>query len=204
MGRESLGWGRDVLSAPASGGVIDDSRCEGEGTSLNAPPSQYVLGPGIIPEVNGAQTGLFSERPTNQRVPRLALANEWALASEALLVEALIIIVLSIGTGTFYSLIALGNPGIVADFMSVGILTAALFCGIVRVMGGRNSLKSSNGFHRARDALIAWVATFFLLTSVFFTMKAGAEFSRGAVLSFFGLGLFVVTVARANVPVFLA
>jgi Undecaprenyl-phosphate glucose phosphotransferase len=127
-----------------------------------------------------------------------------AVSLWSVVIDALLIVSASIVTGTFYSEVIVdkaGDPGI---FFGTGAFVAAIYCGVTRLMGSANALQVSTAFGRARIAVTAWASTFLFLAFLAFSLKIGAGFSRGAVLSFAFAGLGVVVLSRVFTPRLLA
>src|SRR5690348_144137 len=118
----------------------------------------------------------------------------------ALAFDALFIIATGILTGLVYTKVALGVAGDPDVFAGTGVLAAVIFCTLTRARGASGPLRVSTAAGRARAAVTTWVVTFLFLTFLAFTLKVSATFSRGAILSFFLMGLPLVTASRIAVP----
>ena len=125
-----------------------------------------------------------------------------SLASVA--VDAFLIIATSIATGVIYHLIDMQRVGDPVVFLGTGAFVAAVFCGVTRILGTAKGLQVSTALGRARLAVTAWGSTFLFLAFLAFSLKIGAGFSRGAVLSFAFAGLGVVVLSRVFTPRLLA
>jgi Undecaprenyl-phosphate glucose phosphotransferase len=127
-----------------------------------------------------------------------------AVSLVSVAIDAVLIILTSMATGVVYHLIEVdtfGDPGI---FLGTGAFVAAIFCGVTRILGTANALQVSTALGRARIAVTAWASTFLFLAFLAFSLKIGAGFSRGAVLSFAFAGLGVVVLSRVFTPRVLA
>ncbi|MEI9886057.1 MAG: exopolysaccharide biosynthesis polyprenyl glycosylphosphotransferase [Rhizomicrobium sp.] len=127
-----------------------------------------------------------------------------AASTPALVIDALVIVALSVITGTLFQAAVRGTPGDVSGFAATGAIVAVLFCGLVRLQTPRDVQGSATRLGRARMAAIAWITTFMFLVVLAFGMKISAQFSRGAIFSFFLVGLAGVAVSRAGTPRLLA
>ena len=119
-------------------------------------------------------------------------------------IDAFLIVATSVVTGVVYHQIEIhtfGDPGI---FFGTGAFVAAIFCGVTRILGTAQARQISTALGRARIAITAWASTFLFLAFLAFSLKIGAGFSRGAVLSFAFTGLGVVVLSRVFTPRVLA
>ena len=123
-----------------------------------------------------------------------------AASTLALAIDAAIVVAISAATGTLFQFLVRGSTGDVGGFAATGVIVAVLFCGLVRLQAPRNPRASSTRLGRARMAVIAWISTFLFLIVLAFSMKISAQFSRGAIFSFFLVGLAAVVTSRALVP----
>jgi len=121
-----------------------------------------------------------------------------------LIADSLIVVALSVITGTAYQEVFRETAGPVADFAYTGLMVAVLFGGIDRLVGGRHPAILTNRFDRLREATLVWNLTFSALLFFLFSLKASSGFSRGAVLSFYLIGMGAVGVWRAFAPPALA
>jgi undecaprenyl-phosphate galactose phosphotransferase/putative colanic acid biosynthesis UDP-glucose lipid carrier transferase len=127
-----------------------------------------------------------------------------AVSVASLAIDALLIIATSIATGVIYHLIDLQRVGDPVVFLGTGAFVAAVFCGVTRILGTAKGLQVSTALGRARIAVTVWGSTFLFLAFLAFSLKIGAGFSRGAVLSFAFAGLGVVVLSRVFTPRLLA
>lgn len=131
---------------------------------------------------------------------RLDVSGQHAASLAVLLVDAVVIVSLSLLTGIAYERIELSNPGDISTFVGTGVLVAIIYCGMTRFLGDASPLDISRASGRARNAAVSWVSTFLFLAFIAFTMKVGEVFSRGAVLSLFAFGLPLVVAMKVFVP----
>jgi Undecaprenyl-phosphate glucose phosphotransferase len=127
-----------------------------------------------------------------------------AVSAASIAVDAALIIATSLATGLAYQAILLGKESDPTIFLGTGAFVAAIFCGVTRILGTANALQVSTALGRARIAVTAWASTFLFLAFLAFSLKIGAGFSRGAVLSFAFAGLGVVVLSRVFTPRVLA
>ena len=132
------------------------------------------------------------------------LSGELAVTVPGLIIDGAGIFLLSLFSGMAYNFIVFRNLGEPSIFAGTGLLVAVLFCGTSRFLGTSQRTAVSRGSGRARLALTAWITTFLFLVFVAFSLKIGTQFSRGAVLSFFVLGMPLVVASRVFAPRILA
>ncbi len=134
----------------------------------------------------------------------LDISADEAVALPALLVDGLAIFFLGAITGTGYHILAFGSYGQPSTYTGISFLVAVIFCGAIRLLSSAHPMTASVDAGRARLALTVWLTTFLFLTTVAFSLKIGAIFSRGAFFSFFFAGIPVVPAMRVMVPRVLA
>jgi Undecaprenyl-phosphate glucose phosphotransferase len=74
-------------------------------------------------------------------------------------------------------------------YVAIGILVFINFAAIMAARGNYQVNKLVNLQRQLREACFIWIGVFLVLLGVAFSLKAGEDFSRGAVLTFFALGL---------------
>jgi Undecaprenyl-phosphate glucose phosphotransferase len=105
------------------------------------------------------------------------------------LLDLIVVVGISLLSGVGYNFLFYGNASGYESHLAFGVLA---FTNISAVLGVRGDYRVSSlvDFKRqAGDILIVWTGVFLLLLAAVFSLKAGGSFSRGAILSFFGLGL---------------
>lgn len=117
------------------------------------------------------------------------------------LADTFFIVLLAIATGIAYREISHGGTGPIFDFAFTGLTVALLFAAIGRLMAGQRVATLTTSFDRVRDAAQAWTVAFAALVFVLFALKAGSQFSRGAMFSFYLLGVPLVALWRVFTPV---
>ena len=123
-----------------------------------------------------------------------------AASIPALTVDAAIIVAASVATGMAFQILSHGVTGDVQTFLATGAIVAVLYAGLVRWRTPRDLRASATRLGRARTATVAWLTTFLFLIVLAFGMKISAQFSRGAVFSFFAFGFVCVVASRAITP----
>jgi len=133
-------------------------------------------------------------------VRTLDVSAEQAGSLAALAIDATLIVLTSLVTGTAYQRIALGVNGDLTVMLGTGAVVAAAFCAITRLSGAADPLRVSSGLGRATGAITAWTSTFLFLVLLAFALKVSAGFSRGSIFSFFVAGLGVTVGSRVLAP----
>jgi Undecaprenyl-phosphate glucose phosphotransferase len=160
-----------------------------------------------ISRVDAANDAFSPGWPFEQRnaaVWQQAVRNEDAASPLALGADALAILLASITTGTAYHFFIRESIGPVSDFVATGLVAALLFCSVTRWKTASPPLAPSLPVERAREALSSWITAFLLLLLIVFALKTSATLSRGAILSFFVVGMVVVVLTRMNIPFVIA
>lgn len=116
------------------------------------------------------------------------------------MLEAFAITVASIVAGVAYSFLALDYAGDIKQFFGNGLLVAALFCSAMRTRDSHRGGRVLSEGEALRDLFAVWFAVFSFVGFVWFFLKLDPSLSRGAFLSFFGLGFVAVGAARAQAP----
>jgi Undecaprenyl-phosphate glucose phosphotransferase len=114
--------------------------------------------------------------------------------------DSLVIVALSVLTGVAYHETFSNASGPISEFAGTGLIVALLFAGIIRLVDGRHAATLTTRFDRLRDAALVWSLAFAALVFFLFVLKAGSDFSRGAVLTFYVVGLVAVGFWRAFSP----
>ena len=153
---------------------------------------------------NSKQQVELAQRVLAQLPGGFDLSGDLAVTIPALLIDGAGIFMLSLLSGMAYNFIVFRNLGEPSVFAGTGVLVAVIFCGTSRFLGTSQRTTVSRGSGRARLALTAWIMTFLFLVFVAFSLKIGAQFSRGAILSFFVLGMPMVVASRVFAPRILA
>lgn len=107
-----------------------------------------------------------------------------AITPISMAVDALIILLASIGGGIAYHLSTLDELGNLQHFAGLAAIVAALFI----ALGKNNDLYKASELSSLKSQIprvtINWIGVFLFLAGVAFAMKMGASFSRGATIVF--------------------
>jgi len=108
-----------------------------------------------------------------------------------LTVDLVLVIAISLlaGIGDNWFISGLIPANAIPTYTAIGVLTVT---NVSAVLAARGDYRVSNlvSFYRqARDLAVIWIGVFLIFVGVAFSLKVSANFSRGAVLSFFALGL---------------
>jgi putative colanic acid biosysnthesis UDP-glucose lipid carrier transferase len=113
--------------------------------------------------------------------------------------DLLLIVVAGLVSATFYHELVFGSPGVLERSIAVALFVALIFVAITRL----NNLYSPTQLLlwnvQLNNVIWIWCVTFFLLSGWLFVWKSGDDVSRGAILSFWGLGLLSLILQRAFV-----
>jgi Undecaprenyl-phosphate glucose phosphotransferase len=107
--------------------------------------------------------------------------------------DFLLIVSLSVLSGSAYHLVAFRQMVSVELFIGSGLAVAALFVSVLQATGMYSLGGPKRGLGKV--ALI-WTLVFLFLTGVAFILKISDQVSRGSVLAFFASGLVTVVVSR--------
>jgi hypothetical protein len=130
---------------------------------------------------------------------RFDIPHAHAASFAVLFVEAALIVFLAVVAGVLFELAARSTSGDIAKFAATGVVVAILFAGLTRLQV-RSFLAAGTRLHRARSGALAWLGTFAAVVALAFALKISADFSRGAIFTFFLSGLVVVPLAHAIAP----
>jgi exopolysaccharide biosynthesis polyprenyl glycosylphosphotransferase len=139
-----------------------------------------------------------------QRHWRSDVPVRYAASALALAIDALVIVAMSVLTGTAFLSASRGQLGDIRVFAATGVMVSAVFCALVALQSSRDPLASATRLGRARMAAVAWIATFLFLVVLAFGMKISAQFSRGAIFSLFTAGIVLAVTSRVMTPRLLA
>jgi Undecaprenyl-phosphate glucose phosphotransferase len=150
------------------------------------------------------QTG--SSQPANdvrgkRRKPSLQVVKRDLRQPLQVIADILVIWALGIAIGFIYNAqvyqVGLSNA---RDVAWTGLTVAFLFLVLERLGSDRQGVALTNAFDRLGDVARDWSLAFAGLLFILFALKASAELSRGFLLSFYVVGLFVVGAWRALTP----
>jgi Undecaprenyl-phosphate glucose phosphotransferase len=106
------------------------------------------------------------------------------------------IVLLAIGTGLFYDVVALGAHGEARSYLGSGTAVAILysaFAHAAKLYSPPNLLHLKWQIGRS---MLIWITVFVLLACIVFMLKIGAMFSRGEMLLFLSCGLMAIVAIR--------
>ena len=103
-----------------------------------------------------------------------------------------LIVAASIATGVVYHFLAFDEWGDVDAYVVIGCYSGLTFVLLSKLLGlyQPNALLSAGG--QIRGVVAAWGAAVLFMTSLLFLLKSGANYSRGATISFGFLGVAVI------------
>ena len=112
------------------------------------------------------------------------------------IVDFTLIVAASIATGVVYHFLAFDAWGDVDAYAVIGCYSGLTFVLLSKVLGlyQPNALLSAGV--QIRGVLAAWGATALFMTSLLFLLKTGADYSRGATISFDFLGVVLIVAFR--------
>ncbi len=112
------------------------------------------------------------------------------------IVDFTLIVAASIATGVVYHFLAFDAWGDVDAYAVIGCYSGLTFVLLSKVLGlyQPNALLSAGV--QIRSVLAAWGATALFMTSLLFLLKTGADYSRGATISFDCLGVVLIVAFR--------
>lgn len=117
--------------------------------------------------------------------------------------DLLLIVVTGLISAITYHEIAFGSSGVIERSVAVSLFVALIFVAITRLNNLYAPMQLLLWNVQLNNVIWIWCVTFFLLSGWLFVWKAGDDVSRGAVLSFWSLGLFAVVLQRAFLRLFL-
>jgi Undecaprenyl-phosphate glucose phosphotransferase len=127
-----------------------------------------------------------------------------ALSTIAASSDFILILVLSLLTGSAYRLAAFSEIGEIETFFGVGAVTAVNFVAILAARGGYQPEVLANFGRQLRETTTVWVLVFFLLSLVAFSLKVSETYSRGTTLAFFAGGWLAIATWRWAFSSFIA
>jgi Undecaprenyl-phosphate glucose phosphotransferase len=108
-----------------------------------------------------------------------------------LTVDIILVVAVSLLAGIGYNWFFLGliPANAIQTYAAIGVLTLTNVSAALAARGDYRVSNLMSFYRQARDLAIIWTAVFLILVGVAFSLKVSANFSRGAALTFFGLGL---------------
>ena len=155
-----------------------------------------------------------SSRPIRRgRSGEIRCADETGVARLRLpyhLVEPMVIavdIVIAVATcviaGLAYNWVFLGHTPAIEPHVAIGVLASINLSAVLAARGDYRVVNLTSFYRQAREVAIVWSGVCLVLIGVAFLLKMADEFSRGATLSFFVLGLGSILVWRRFLARFL-
>jgi Undecaprenyl-phosphate glucose phosphotransferase len=127
-----------------------------------------------------------------------------ALSTIAAVSDLILIVAVSVLTGTAYRLATFSEIGEIGTFFGVGALTAINFATILAARGSYQPEVLANFRRQLREATNVWLLVFFLLSLIAFSLKVSEAYSRGTTLTFFVGGWLVIATWRWGFSTFIA
>ena len=152
----------------------------------------------ILPREKTAVAEAISLEPAPWRVPF------WSVEPLACALDCIIIIGSSILSGFAYHRWALGGGGDLETSLAVGLLVAVNFTTILVSRGSYKPLNLISLKARSRETAAIWFIVCSLLLAVVFSLKVGANLSRGATATFMVVGIALLIGWRAVLSTYLA
>src|SRR6516164_3738178 len=107
-------------------------------------------------------------------------------------VDIILVVAISLLAGIGYNYFFLGlipAANAIQTYAATGVLTLTNVSAILAARGDYRVSNLVSFYRQARDLTIIWAGVFLILSGVAFSLKVSANFSRGAALTFFVLGL---------------
>jgi undecaprenyl-phosphate galactose phosphotransferase/putative colanic acid biosynthesis UDP-glucose lipid carrier transferase len=105
--------------------------------------------------------------------------------------DIILVVAVSLLAGIGYNWFSFGlvPASAIQTHAAIGVLTLTNVSAILMARGDYRVSNLVNFYQQARDLVIIWTGVFLLFVGVAFSLKVSANFSRGAALTFFALGL---------------
>jgi Undecaprenyl-phosphate glucose phosphotransferase len=152
----------------------------------------------IWPREKAAVAEAISLTPASWRIPF------WSVEPLACALDCIIIVGSSILSGFAYHRWMLGGTGDLETSLAVGLLVAVNFTTILVARGSYKPLNLISLQGRIRETTAIWFVVFALLFAIVFSLKVGANLSRGATAAFMVAGLILLVAWRAALSSYLA
>jgi colanic acid biosynthesis glycosyl transferase WcaI len=111
-------------------------------------------------------------------------------------IEITTLLLWSVFTGLAYHTVALDITGHINRYAATGLLVGLIFCGAKKLSSPPQNAAGQRRLEKLLQTLTFWCGSFLFLSFIAFSLQAGKQFSRGAVLSFFFTGLPVLFFVR--------
>ena len=146
------------------------------------------------------RSGRRLERPTARRLFRLPYN---LLGPVVVSVDMVVVISISLLAGFAYEWCFTGVVPGASRYAAIGLLAFTNLTGILAARGDYRVDNLANFPRQARDLVLAWSGIFLVLVGAAAMLKVAEEFSRGATLTFFALGLSGMIIWRGLLARFL-
>ena len=120
----------------------------------------------------------------------------WLIKPVVVIGDLATIVLSSMFAGIAYHWLALNTSGSIETFIALGILVSFNFVAITGAQDNYSIVNLINGYRQVSYVALSWCLICLTLLSVAFILKISGDFSRGATLSFFFLGLIALLGAR--------
>jgi Undecaprenyl-phosphate glucose phosphotransferase len=132
---------------------------------------------------------------------QIRTGRKWPVSYSSVTVIAIIfdigiILFTGVASGVLYNFEAFGTAGGISNSTGSGVVVAFLF---VSLMKGRDLYNPAELLAlktQLASTATAWICVFLFLTGALFALKAGDQYSRGAIFSFAILGLGILSLER--------
>ena len=145
----------------------------------------------ILPREKTVVAEASSLAPASWRIPF------WSVEPLVCAIDCLIIVGSSILSGVAYHQWMLGSGGDLETSLAVGLLVAANFTTILVSRGSYKPLNLISLQGRIKETAAIWLVVFSLLLAIVFSLKVGANLSRGATAAFMVVGATLLIGWRA-------
>lgn len=152
----------------------------------------------ILPREKAAVAEAISLAPASWRIPF------WSVEPLVCALDCIIIVGSSILSGFAYHQWALGAGGDFQTSLAVGLLVAVNFATILVARGSYKPLNLISLQGRIKETAAIWFIVFSLLLAAVFSLKVGANLSRGATATFMVVGFALMIGWRAVLSTYLA
>lgn len=129
------------------------------------------------------------------RVDRASSNRRWPISYRSIevtacILDVIIIVGTSVLTSIAYNLFAFGSSRDLEQPIAAAAVVCALVIPALKLRAAYRPTALLTWTKQFRDVVLIWTGALLFLAAVFFALKVGPEFSRGATLSFAALGLF--------------
>jgi Undecaprenyl-phosphate glucose phosphotransferase len=177
----------------------DDSSLAVSESARDGDASEAETAPAVQAQERALPAGVLLFDAQRYRRPAGALQTKTARLIIAL-AESFAIVTASVITGVAYHGVALGSLGNPVALLAVGLLATFFFRSGMSVIETNQRFRRLDGPEAMRDVTLVWLGAILCVTFFAFSLKAGADLSRGSMLAFMVLGHFGIVAIRVSVP----